>query len=71
MNQEVVQEMMYRRILVEDLIRMMRETNQQYLVSEIGPVSLLQLKHEARSIDMMIMDELDELPISAILINLI
>lgn len=71
MNEEVVEEMLYRRILIEDVIRLMKKTNQSVMHTEEGNVSMLQLKDEARFIDLMLIDELEEIPTSGLLINLI
>lgn len=71
MNQEVVEEMLYRRVMIEEVIRYMNCMSKAEMDTPDGIVTLPQLKNEAHLIDLMIIDELDEIPTSGLLINLI
>lgn len=71
MNEEAVQDMLHRRVMIEDVIRLMNYTNTMVMDTPEGTVSMIQLKNEARFIDLLLIEELEEIPTSGILINLI
>lgn len=70
MNKEAVEEMFHRRGQIEECIRLMKQTGVCQMHTPDGPVKMSALVQDAKFIDLMLMDELEDLPISGILINL-
>ncbi len=71
MNEEAVEDMLHRRMMLEEVIRLMKQSGRTVMDTPEGRVSILQLKNEARFIDLLLIDELEEIPTSGLLINLI